>query len=147
MKTINTLAAAVLLVSALIGIYILLTDSILWQDAPTHADGLIAFVILDLGLVVGLWWKLKLATLGMTLLALIQFGAMGADVFVGQSMGTTISTQTFLQHHLLGDAAFLSLLGVQAVIVVVGIIGIVMMRRAPQATTMKPDAPATTPSA
>jgi len=147
MRTVQLLAAAVLLVSALIGSYILLTDSILWQDAPTHADGLIAFVVLDLALVVGLWWKPKLATIGMTLLALVQFGAMGADVFVGQSVGTTMSTQSFLQHYLLGDAAFLSLLGVQVVLIVVGIVGIIVMRRAPPVATIKAAATATAPGA
>jgi hypothetical protein len=138
----RVLAAVVLLVSALIGSYILLTDSILWQDAPTHADGLIAFVVLDLVLIVGLSWRPRLATIGLTLLALVQFGAMGADVFVGQSVGTTMTTQSFLQHYLLGDVAFLSLLGVQAVLVVVGLVGIVVMRRAPHVATVKPDAPA-----
>ena len=85
MKSIHALAAAVLLVSALIGSYILATDSYLWSQAPTHADGLIAFTVLDLVLIVGLWWKPKLAVIGMTLLALVQFGAMGADLFVGAS--------------------------------------------------------------
>jgi hypothetical protein len=146
LRTINTVAVAVLLISAAVGTYILATDSILWQDAPTHADGLIAFVILDLALVVGLWWKPKLATIGMTLLALIQFGAMGADVFVGQSVGTTMATQSFLQHYLLGDAAFLSLLGVQAVLVVVGVVGIILTRRAPHAATQQPGAPTTRPN-
>ena len=83
MKTINILAATVLLVSAAIGTYILTTDSYLWAQAPTHAEGLIAFVVIDVVLVGGLWWKPKLAIIGMTLLALIQFGAMGADIFVG----------------------------------------------------------------
>jgi len=147
MKPIQMISALVLLVSAAIGGYILATDSILWQDAPTHAYGLIAFVVIDLALIGGLWWKPRLATFGMTLLALIQLGAMGADAFVGQSVGTTITTQSFLQKHLLGDAAFMTLLAVQALLIVIGIAGIVMMRRAPHVDATKPNVPSKTPSA
>ena len=71
----------------------------------------------------------------MTLLALIQFGAMGADVFVGQSVGTTISSQSFLQKHLLGDAAFMFLLGVQALLIAIGIAAIIVGRRSSPVTS------------
>jgi len=135
LKTIYLLAALALLVSAAIGGYILATDTILWQDAPMHADGLIAFVVLDLALILGLRWKPRLATIGITLLALIQLGAMGADAFIGQSVGTTISSQSFLQKHLLGDAAFMFLLGVQALLIVIGIAAIITGRRSSAVTS------------
>jgi hypothetical protein len=140
LKTLNTLAAAVLLVSAAIGTYILTTDSYLWSQAPTHAEGLIAFVVIDVVLVAGLWWKPKLAIIGMTLLALIQFGAMGADLFVGaMTFGqTSTAAQSAFQTYLLGDTAFKTLLGVQVVLIVIGVLAIVTGRRHSPVTTQKP---------
>ncbi len=142
MKTVNVLAAVMLLVSAAIGSYILSTDSYLWSQAPTHADGLIAFTVIDGALVVGLWWKPKLALIGMTLLGLVQFGAMAADLFVGASTfgQTGSSAQSAFQQYLLGDTAFKTLLGVQAIIVVVGIAAFVMGRRSQKMTMQTPPA-------
>ncbi len=147
MKTINVLAALVLLVSAAIGTYILLTDSYLWSAAPTHAEGLIVFVVLDLGLIGGLWWKPKLAIIGLTLLGLVQFGAMGADLFIGSSVGTSsVGLQSSFQKYLLGDTAFKALLGVQVVLVLIGIGAIIVARRSPPAPSVKPEVPATRPN-
>src|SRR5271169_1691753 len=128
------LATVMLLISAAIRSYILATDSYLWSQAPTHADGLIAFTIIDLALVVGLWWKPKLAVIGMTLLALVQFGAMGADLFVGtMTFGGGAVAQSGFQAYLMGDTAFKALLGVQAVLIVVGIVAFITMRKTPAA--------------
>ena len=139
LKTINLLAVVVLLVSAAVGSYILLTDSYLWSAAPTHAEGLIVFVVLDLALTGGLWWRPKLAVIGMTLLGLVQFGAMGADLFIGSSVGTSsVGSQSGFQHYLLGDTAFKTLLGVQVLIVIVGIAAFVMMRRDQGKAAMEP---------
>ena len=136
MKPLQMLAALVLLVSAAIGTYILRTDSYLWAQAPSHADGLIVFVVLDLALVVGLWWKPRLAIIGMILLGLVQFGAMGADLFVGAAtFGQSGSAaQSAFQHYLLGDNAFKTLLGVQAVLIVVGIAAFLSLRRSRRMT-------------
>jgi hypothetical protein len=139
LKTINILAATVLLVSAAIGTYILTTDSYLWAQAPTHAEGLIAFVVIDVVLVGGLWWKPKLAIIGMTLLALIQFGAMGADIFVGtMTFGGGSVAQSGFQTYLLGDTAFKTLLGVQVVLIVIGVLAIITGRRHSPVTPQKP---------
>jgi len=139
MKTVQALAAVVLLVSAVIGTYILSTDSYLWSQAPTHADGLIVFVILDVALVVGLWWKPRLAVIGMTLLGLVQLGAMGADLFVGaMTFGESSSAaQSSFQQYLLRDTAFKTLLGVQILIVVVGIVAFMMSRRTQAMSSQK----------
>ncbi len=135
------LAAAVLLVSAAVGTYILTTDSYMWAQAPTHADGLIAFTVIDVVLVVGLWWKPKPSVIGMTLLALIQFGAMGADIFVGtMTFGGGSVAQSGFQTYLLGDTAFKALLGVQVVIIVIGVVAIITGRRTPPASIQKPSA-------
>ena len=133
MKPVQILAALVLVVSVLNGGYILLTDSYLWSAAPTHAEGLIVFVILDLVLIVGLWWKPTLASLGMILLGLLQFGAMGADLFFGASIGTSsVGAQSSFQHYLLGDTAFKTLLAVQVLIIILGLASFMMARRAAQ---------------
>lgn len=121
-----------LLVSAAIGTYILLTDSYLWSAAPSHADGLIVFVVLDLGLVAGLFWRPRLAIIGMILLGLVQFGAMGADLFVGASFGASlVGAQSGFQQYLLHDTAFKTLLGVQVLIIAVGIAAFLVVRRSP----------------
>ena len=132
MKTLRALAAVVLLVSGAIGTYILLTDSYLWDQAPTHAEGLILFVALDFGLALGLWIRPRLSTIGMTLLGLVQFGAMGADLFVGSSTfgESSSAAQASFQQYLLRDTAFKALLGVQVVLIVIGIAAFIMMRRA-----------------
>jgi hypothetical protein len=147
MKTVHMLAAVVLLVSAAIGSYILATDSYLWSQAPTHADGLIAFTVLDVALVFGLWWKPRLATIGMTLLGLVQFGAMGADVFVGASTfgQSSSNAQSAFQTYLLGDTAFKTLLGVQVLIIVVGIAAFMMLRRSQKTSAPTPPATAASP--
>ena len=145
LKTIQALAALVLLVSAAIGAYILATDSYLWAQAPTHAYGLIAFVVLDLVLVAGLWWKPRLSAIGIALLALVQLGAMGADAFIGAStFGQTSSgAQSAFQQHLLNDAAFMTLLGIQVVLIIIGIVAFMMDRRTPKMSPMPQSAPAT----
>jgi hypothetical protein len=141
LKTINMLAAVVLLVSAAVGTYILTTDSYLWAQAPTHADGLIAFTVIDVALVLGLWWKPKLSVIGMTLLALIQFGAMGADIFVGtMTFGGGAVAQSGFQTYLLGDTAFKVLLGVQIVLIVIGVMALLTGRRTPPASIQRPSA-------
>jgi hypothetical protein len=144
MKAVQMLAAVILLVSAAIGGYILTTDSYLWSQAPTHADGLIAFTVIDVALVAGLRWKPKLAAIGMTLLGLVQFGAMAADLFVGaMTFGQSgSSAQSAFQQYLLGDTAFKTLLGVQVLIVVVGIAAFVMGRRSQRMAAHSPAATA-----
>ena len=132
MKTINMLLSAVLLVSAAIGSYILATDSYLKSAAPTHAYGLAAFTVIDLVLIAGVWRRPRIAIIVAVLLGLVQMGAMGGDVFLGTlTFSSNITTATAFSNYLLGDLAFLSLLGVQVVLILVGIAAFVLGRRSP----------------
>ena len=132
MKTINMLLSAVLLVSAAIGSYILATDSYLKSAAPTHAYGLAAFTVIDLVLIAGVWRRPRIAIIVAVLLGLVQMGAMGGDVFFGTlTFSSNITTATAFSNYLLGDLAFLSLLGVQVVLILVGIAAFVLGRRSP----------------
>ena len=47
---IRTVLAAELVISALLGSWILESDQWLWSSAPSHAYGLLGFVIVDLAL-------------------------------------------------------------------------------------------------
>jgi hypothetical protein len=132
MKPINMLLSVVLLISAAVGGYILATDSYLWSAAPTHAYGLGAFTAIDLILIVGLWIKPRIAIIVAILLGLVQMAAMGGDVFFGTlTFSSNVTTATAFSNYLLGDYAFLTLLGVQAVLIIVGIAAFAMGRRTP----------------
>lgn len=127
--------SVVLLVSAIVGGYILATDSYLWSVAPTHAYGLAAFTVIDLALIVGIWRMPRIAIIVAILLGLVQMGAMGGDVFFGtMTFSSNVTTAEAFSEYLLGDAAFVTLLGVQAVLIIVGIAAFVMRRRTPAAT-------------
>jgi len=130
MKPMNLILSAVLLVSAVVGGYILGTDSYLWSTAPTHAYGLAAFTVIDLVLMVGLWVRPRIAIIVSILLGLVQLGAMSGDVFFGTlTFSSNVTTAAAFSKYLLGDDAFVTLLGVQAVLIVVGIVALVMWRR------------------
>jgi hypothetical protein len=128
----NLTLSVVLLFSAAVGSYILATDSYLWSVAPMHADGLLAFTAIDLVLVAGLWRKPRAAIVVATLLGLVQLGAMSGDVFFGtMTFSSDVTTAAAFSKYLLGDAAFVTLLGIQAVLIVVGIAAFAAWRRAP----------------
>ena len=132
MKPTNLILPAVLLLSAAVGGYILATDSYLWSVAPTHAYGLVAFTTVDLALVVGLWRKPRAAIAVATLLGLVQLGAMGGDIFFGtMTFSSDVTTATAFSKYLLGDAAFVTLLGIQAVLIAVGVVAFLTWRKAP----------------
>jgi hypothetical protein len=132
MKPVNMLLAVVLLISAAVGGYILATDSYLKSAAPTHADGLAAFTVIDLILIFGVWRKPRIAIIVAVLLGLVQMAAMGGDVFLGTlTFSSNVTTAAAFSSYLLGDLAFLTLLGVQVVLILVGIAAFVMGRRAP----------------
>jgi hypothetical protein len=135
MKPINMILAVVLLISAAVGSYILATDSYLWSVAPTHAYGLAAFTVIDLALIVGIWRMPRIAIIVAVLLGLVQMGAMGGDVFFGtMTFSSNVTTADAFSKYLLGDAAFVTLLGIQVVLILVGIAAFVMRRRTPAAT-------------
>jgi hypothetical protein len=134
MKPINAVLSVVLLISAAVGSYILATDSYLWSVAPTHAYGLAAFTVIDLVLIVGLWRMPRIAIIVAVLLGLVQMGAMGGDVFFGTlTFSSNVTTATAFSNYLLGNMAFLTLLGVQVVVIIVGVAAFVMSRRTPVA--------------
>jgi hypothetical protein len=132
MKPMNLILSIVLLVSAVIGGYILATDSYLWSVAPTHAYGLAAFTIIDLVLIAGLWRMPRIAIIVSILLGLIQLGAMSGDVFLGtMTFSSNVTTAAAFSKYLLGDVAFVTLLGVQVVLILAGIAAFVMWRKTP----------------
>src|SRR5437870_7082120 len=72
MRIVRLVLSAALGTSALVGIQILATDYWLWSAAPTHAYGLMAFVALDLALILGVWRVTRLAMIGPLLTAAFQ---------------------------------------------------------------------------
>ncbi len=113
MKTIQLLLSVALYTSGIFGIQILLMDRWLWNAAPSHALGLVLFVTIDALVLIGMWKKPGLASLGALLVSFVQLGAMLGDIVNGQPTG--ISTDTF-RSYLLADTAFKSLLVMQGII-------------------------------
>jgi hypothetical protein len=135
LKTVNLILSVVLLFSAAVGSYILATDSYLWSAAPTHAYGLVAFTVIDLATIAGLWKVPRIATIVAILLGLIQLGAMSGDIFFGTlTFSSNVTTADAFSKYLLGDMAFVTLLGIQAVLIITGIAAFVTGRRAPSAS-------------
>src|SRR5437016_11290168 len=114
MRIVRLVLSAALGTSALVGIQILATDYWLWSAAPTHAYGLMAFVALDLALILGVWRVTRLAMIGPLLTATFQFVAMLGDIIGGeplvfrlQSSGTTSwLTQPTLAYSSLKDSSW-----------------------------------------
>src|SRR5580692_11872706 len=90
MKPVQIVLAALLIASALIGIEILSSDEWLWYVAPTHAYGLIVFVVLDSILAIALRRTTRLAATGSALFGAVQFVAMFGDIIMGQPAGVPI---------------------------------------------------------
>src|SRR5436853_1498005 len=84
MKVVRLILSVALGASALVGIQIMATDFWLWSAAPTHAYGLIAFVALDLALILGVWRATRPAIFGALLTATFQLVAMLGDIIGGQ---------------------------------------------------------------
>jgi len=118
MKTVQTILSTALYTSSILGIQILLMDKWLWDVAPTHAYGLIIFVIVDSVLLAAMWKGIVLATIGAALAATAQLSAMLADVTTGQSSGISAS---IFKTYLLSNTAFISLLTTQGVILVLAL--------------------------
>jgi len=118
MKTVQTILSTALYTSSILGIQILLMDKWLWDAAPTHAYGLIIFVIVDSFLLAAMWKGIVLATIGAALAATAQLSAMLADVTTGQPSGISAS---IFKTYLLSNTAFISLLTTQGVILVLAL--------------------------
>lgn len=101
--------------SGLVGAQILLTDKWLWSAAPSHAYGLIPFAIIDIVLAALVLSRGRLALAGAGLLALVQFGAMLADIVSGQPSGVTAFA---FRSYLLSDSSYIGLLVIQIIILI-----------------------------
>ena len=111
--------------SAIVGAVILKTDAWLWAAAPSHAYGLIVFVVVDVGLAAIVWRATRLALLGSALLGVVQFTAMAGDVFMGQPTGMPAN---LWEQYLLGDTYFVALLALQFAVVGVAVLGLAYRR-------------------
>ncbi len=100
----------ILLVSGLVGAWIAASDGWLRAVAPSHANGLLAFAALDLVLAVAVLVVPRLAYVGALLLSMTQVAAMAGDAFTFTPAGTL---QSAFRAYLLGDTAFVALLGIQ----------------------------------
>jgi len=107
MRIVRLVLSAALGTSALVGIQILATDYWLWSAAPTHAYGLMAFVALDLALILGVWRVTRLAMIGPLLTATFQFVAMLGDLIGGEPAGLPAAV---FRNYLLADTAYVGLL-------------------------------------
>ena len=99
-----------LLVSGLVGMWIVSSDGWLRAVAPTHAYGLLAFAVLDLVLALVVMAVPRIAYAGALLVSITQVAAMAGDAFTFTPAGTL---QAAFRAYLLGDMAFLALLGIQ----------------------------------
>ncbi len=99
-----------LLVSGLVGMWIVASDGWLRAVAPTHAYGLLAFAVLDLVLAFVVMAVPRIAYAGALLVSMTQVVAMAGDALTFTPTGTL---QAAFRAYLLGDMAFLALLGIQ----------------------------------
>jgi hypothetical protein len=99
-----------LLVSGLVGMWIAVGDGWLRAVAPTHAYGLLAFAALDLVLAPVIMTVPRTAYVGALLVSTTQVVAMAGDALTFAPAGTP---QVAFRAYLLGNLAFLALLGIQ----------------------------------
>jgi len=109
-KTMKTVLSLTLLVSGLIGVWIAANDGWLWAVAPSHAYGLLAFAALDVTLAFVVIVVPRLAYEGALLVSMAQVVAMAGDALTFTPTGTL---QAAFRAYLLGDTAFVALLGIQ----------------------------------
>jgi len=109
-RTAQIVLTPTLLVSGLVGMWIVASDGWLRAVAPTHAYGLLAFAVLDLVLALVVVAVPRIAYAGALLVSIAQVAAMAGDAFTFTPTGTL---QAAFRAYLLGDMAFLALLGIQ----------------------------------
>jgi len=90
--------------------WIVANDGWLRAVAPTHAYGLLAFAVLDLVLALVVMAVPRIAYAGALLVSIAQVAAMAGDALTFTPTGTL---QAAFRAYLLGDMAFLALLGIQ----------------------------------
>jgi hypothetical protein len=106
----QTFLALTLLVSGLVGVWIVAKDGWLRAVAPSHAYGLLAFAALDVLLAIGVSRMPRLAYAGALLTSLTQVVAMAGDALTFTPTGTM---QVAFRAYLLSDTGFVALLGIQ----------------------------------
>ncbi len=109
-RTAQMVLTPTLLVSGLVGMWIVASDGWLRAVAPTHAYGLLAFAVLDLVLALVVMAVPRIAYAGALLVSIAQVAAMAGDALTFTPTGTL---QAAFRAYLLGDMAFLALLGIQ----------------------------------
>jgi len=118
MDFVRTILSGTLLGSAGLGIMIALGDKYLWYAAPSHAYGLVAFVALDLGLAIALWWRPWLGSLLSITVATVQAAAMLGDVL---TYSAPYVPQQAFRSYLLSDQSFVALLTAQPIILLLAL--------------------------
>ena len=119
-KTVATIALSVgLFLSAWLGGNILSSDAFLWDAAPTHAYGLMAFVGMDLVLIAALWDGIRYAGTLPIILATVQLLAMVGDL-AGLQPPSGMTASSF-RTYLLSDNLYLALFVFQPAIIGLGI--------------------------
>lgn len=121
MRIIRDVLSLGLVTSALLGILILTTDQWLWAAAPSHAYGLIAFVIVDVLFATVVLEILSVGTFIAAIASFVQLSLMIGDMLVGQPEG--ISSTAF-RAYLINDPSYIGLLFVKTVIVAAAITSI-----------------------
>ncbi len=118
MRIVRDVLSLGLSASASIGSIILLNDRWLWSEAPSHAFGLLAFVVADALLAIAMLGNFRAAILGAVFTSLVQFGAMLLDLFGGHPEGVPSAA---FRTYLVSDPSYLMLLFIQIAIATVAI--------------------------
>ncbi len=122
-RIIQTVLAPTLLASSLVGIWIVANDGWLRAVAPSHAYGLLAFAALDVILAFVVIVVPKLGYEGALLVSMTQVIAMLGDALTFAPVGTL---QAGFRAYLLGDSAFVALVGIQLAVAGITAAGIAM---------------------
>jgi len=109
-RTTRTVLASTLLASGIVGTWIVANDGWLRAVAPSHAYGLLAFAALDVVLALVVMTVPKLGYVGALVVSMTQVVAMAGDALTFAPAGTL---QAAFRAYLLGDTAFVALLGIQ----------------------------------
>jgi len=131
-KLLKAVLAISLLLSAALGAHILATDAYLWAEAPSHAYGLVAFVVIDMIAAAGMFGLPRVTRIVAFLLPVIQLAAMGGDFYMGLGSPGSLIQESF-RDYLLNDVAFMILLVLQAVVVGFALTYLVQSRTNPNA--------------
>lgn len=121
MRIVQDVLSGALLASGLVGIQILVNDRWLWAVAPSHAYGLIGFVLIDIVLVAAALRRIGLGALCAILLGTTQLSAMLADLVGGQPDGVPAIA---FRNYLLSDTSYLSLLLMQIAVIAIAVAGL-----------------------